>query len=935
MMRQLLGRVLAAMLVVSSAAGATAHAQAVQTGTISGVVQDSSGALLPGVTVTLTSVSQGSVRSAVTDENGRYVFPGVPVGQYRVSAALQGFQSAEATNNLVETSKTTNVSFTLGVGTLSDVIQVVGETPIVDPTTVAQTTRVTRDEFEKLPVGRSYQALMGAAPGVVGTGNANSAGALTSNNLFVIDAVDTTDPTTGTFGTNINFESIQEVSILTTAAGAEYGRAQGAIVNVVTKSGTNRFEGAAKYIFLNDKWDAQNKVSSETTGASLARTKFDKINPVYSFAGGGPIVKNHAFFFGTWELQKNTTPQRQTAGQIPEDFQQTTESKFANIRGTVQLAQGHTAWLKYHQSPTNGFVRNDYWGTTVTGDRAALTAQDQTNKSFAAQWSGVIRSNWAMEAAYSNFRILIDVGTFEPGILNNAPIFNLTDNKYYNGATFDGSVDRPRQQFNVASNWFLNLGRRTHNVKAGYDFQNLESSSQFDYPNRQFYYVDDYIQATRTPVFGPNSSREDYDSGPSASKGKIHAFFVRDKFEVTDRLSVEAGLRTETQTGSSDIGATTVDATVLAPRLSGSYALTGDGKTLMTASYGRYHASIIQNFSDAFAQVAQQTNYDNYVWNGSAFVFSNRVEVSGSSFSPNLDLKPSHVDETTIGFQRQIGSFMGAGARVIYRKWGNLIDDVRTFNPDDTINREVVNYDAAEREYKGVQFTLEKRFSNNWNAAASYTYSQTRGNHFGDTFTSLGDYIDARCRTTADLTVGEGGVIPCAEVQNGANKNGAPTYDRPHNFKLAGAYVRPVGPVNLTVGAVSELLSKFRYQKERTVNVLLPGTLSNQGSTATYYYNERGSDPLEGMEWFMDTSLEATWKIAGTHNAGFRAEIFNITDRQEKLRSNNVVWCGSGSSAACQTAIDNFGKATARTSFRGGVAGTTPRAYRFSLIYRF
>ncbi|MDQ3488043.1 MAG: carboxypeptidase regulatory-like domain-containing protein [Acidobacteriota bacterium] len=932
MLRKVLARALAALLVVG---GTGLYAQGVQTGTISGVVHDASGGVLPGVTMTMTSTAQGTVRTAVTDQNGRYVFPGVPVGQYRVGAVLQGFQAAEATNNLVETSKTTTVDFTLAVGTVTDVVQVVGETPIVDPTTVTQTTRLTRDEFEKLPVGRSYQALMGAAPGVVGTGNANSAGALTSNNLFVIDAVDTTDPTTGTFGTNINFESIQEVSILTTAAGAEYGRAQGAIVNVVTKSGTNKFEGAAKYIFLNDKWDAQNKTASETTGASLARVKFDQINPIYSFAGGGPIVKNHAFFFGTWELQKNTTPQRQTAGQIPEDFQQTTESKFANIRGTVALGAGHTAWVKYHQSPTNGFVRNDYWGTTVTGDRAALTAQDQTNESFAAQYSGVLRSNWAVEAAFSTFKINIDVGTFEPGILNNAPIFNLTDNKYYNGATFDGTVNRPRQQANVASNWFLTLGNRAHNVKAGYDFQNLESESQFDYPNRQLYIADDYIQATRTPVFGPNSSREDYDSGPSVSTGKIHAVYVRDKFEVSDRLSVEAGLRVENQTGSSDIGVSTVDTTVLAPRLSGSYALTEDSKTLVTASYGRYHASIIQNFSDAFAQVAQQTNYDNYVWNGSAFVFSNRVEVGGSSFATNLELKPSHLDESTIGFQRQIGASMGVGARFIYRKWGNLIDDVRTFNPDNTINRQVLNYDEAERDYRGMQFTLEKRFADNWNAAASYTYSRTRGNHFGDTFTTLGDYLDASCRTTADPTVGDGGVISCAEVQNGANKSGAPTYDRPHNFKLAGAYVRPVGPVNFTLGAVTEMLSKFRYQKERTVNVLLPGTVTNQGSTATYYYNERGSDPIEGMEWFLDTALEATWKIAGTHNAGFKAEVFNVTDRQEKLRSNNVVWCGSGSSAACQTAIDNFGKATARTAFRGGVAGTSPRAYRFSLIYRF
>src|SRR5690606_15890297 len=164
----------------------------------------------------------------------------------------------------------------------TDTVTVTGTIPIVDVTNVTQTTRLRRDEFEHLPVGRSYQSLVGVAAGVGGTGNVNAMGALSSNNLFVIDAVDTTDPATGTFGTSLNFEAIQEISVLTSAAGAEYGRAQGAIVNVVTRSGTNRFEGAFKYIFANDNWNAQNETRSEVTGASLARDKFDQINPVYS-----------------------------------------------------------------------------------------------------------------------------------------------------------------------------------------------------------------------------------------------------------------------------------------------------------------------------------------------------------------------------------------------------------------------------------------------------------------------------------------------------------------------------------------------------------------------------------------------------------------------------------------------------------------------------
>jgi outer membrane receptor protein involved in Fe transport len=927
-------RVLTRSLLVAAlvAVAAPTFAQPAQTGTISGTILDATGGALPGVTVTIQSQDRGFSRSTVSDENGRYVFPAVPIGPYTVTATLQGFETATATDNLVEVDKTTTVAINMKIGALTDTVQVVGETPIVDPTTVTATTRLSRDEFEKLPVGRSYQALIGAAPGVVGTGNVNSAGALTSNNQFVIDAVDTTDPTTGTFGTNLNFEAIQEVSVLTSAVGAEYGRAQGAIVNVVTKSGTNRFEGSFKYIFANDEWNAQNKTVNEVSGASLERVKFDKVNPIYSFTGGGPLWRDRAFFFGTWELQKNTTPQRQTVGQIPEDYQQTTESKFWNLRGTVQVAEGHTAWIKYYQSPTDGFVV-DYWGNS--GDRAALTAQNQTAKNWAAQWSGVIRGNWAMEAAAASYSSLITVDSFEPsGVLNSAPIFNIGDNKNYNGATFVGFVDRPREQFNVASNWFLTLGDRSHNIKVGYDFQNIESGSQFDYPNRQRYFADNYIQATRTPVFGPSSLRRDYDAGPSISTGKNHAIYARDKFEVSDRFSLEAGLRWERQSGSSDIGASTVEANTIAPRLSGTYDLSGDGKSLITGSYGRYYAGVILSFSDAFAQVAQQTNYDNYVWNGSAFVFQNRVQLSGSSFAPNLDLRPYHMDEGTIGFQRQFGRNMGAGVRFIARKWDNLIDDVRTFNPDNTINRQVLNYDEAKRNYRGVQFNLEKRFSDNWNAQASYTYSRTRGNHFDSTFSSLGDYIDAQCRTTVDLTIGNNGVIPCAEVNNGSNKEGSSTYDRPHNFKLAAAYVRPVGPVNLTIGVLTEALSKFRYEQTRTMNVLLPNG-TNQGATATYFYNERGSNPVDGMEWYMDTSFEGTWRIYDTAQAGFKAEIFNITDRQEKLRSNNVVWCGSDAGAGCATARTNFGKATSRASYRGGLAGTNTRSFRFSMIFRF
>ena len=139
----------------------------------------------------------------------------MPIGRYTVAATLQGFKTEQASGNVVETDRATIVPFTLSIGALTDTVVVTGDVPIVTQSNITATTRVRREEFEKIPVGRNYQALIGTAPGVVGTGNVNAMGALTSSNLFIVDSVDTTDPTTGTFGTNINFEAIQEVAIAT------------------------------------------------------------------------------------------------------------------------------------------------------------------------------------------------------------------------------------------------------------------------------------------------------------------------------------------------------------------------------------------------------------------------------------------------------------------------------------------------------------------------------------------------------------------------------------------------------------------------------------------------------------------------------------------------------------------------------------------------
>lgn len=900
-------------------------AQGFQVGIIGGEVKDPSGAVLPGVTVEVTNEEKGFSRSVVTDSTGRFLVPTLPIGRYRVTASLAGFQTKAVSGNLVESDRTTSVDVTLSLSAESAEITVTGEAPVVDPTNTSATTRISKDEFEKLPVGRSYQSLMAFAPGVVGGGNPNAHGSLTSTNVYLFDGVDTTDPTTGTFGSNLNFEALQEVQVITSGASAEYGRATGAILNAVTKSGSNDFEGSAKLIATNDNWDEQNKTRNQVTGASNARMKRDHMNERYSATLGGPIWRDRAWFFGAYETAKTSSAARQTAV-VAENFVQSTDTLLTNYRVTGQITPRHTIWAKYAQDPITGFVI-DYFGTNT--ELEALTGQDQGGDNASIQYAGIFGDNVSVEAMYAEATSRIDVYPYQVSSLNGgAPHFSLADSKYYNGGAFVGYVDRPREQATVSASYFANFFGSQHNLKAGADWQKLHSNNFFTFPNDQLFIDTSFDPVTRASV---PSQRRDYQSGPSQSEGDIYALYLRDKFEIGTRLFMEVGLRYEQEEGQSDIGETTIDTQTVAPRLNASFDIAGNGKSLIIGSAGRFYEYVVQSFSDNFANVPQRAIYDLFTFQNGQFVFTRRQQPTGNSFRPNTDLDPTYLDEVSLGFQQQFGATVGVGVRGIWREWGDLIEDVEDFQPGQTTTfRQTINDDQAYRQYRGLELTFEKRFSHNWNALANYTFSETEGNHFSRAFSSLRDYTSAQCRTTIDLSIGNNGIIPCSEVVSSARLSGNPGYDRPHHFKVLGGYSRPLGPVNLAIGLGGEYISGLKFSKTRAVNVLLPGTTTNAGPTLTYFYEGIGQDQLDAIH-SIDTSLEVTIPLFKLVELGVKGEAFNVTDQQEQTSVNNTVFCGqtSGASSACTTARTNFGKATARGSFQA------PRSYRLTALLRF
>ena len=910
--------IVAAALIVPS----LAFAQGFQTGAISAIVKDQTGATLPGVTVTVTSDERGTQRTGVTDTTGTAKFAVLPVGFYKIEAALSGFNNAVREHNKVDAEKTTEVPLTLALASTSETITVSGQQPVVDRTNVAANTQISTKEFERTPVGRGYQSLIVLAPGVIDQpGNPNSGnpqvhGAVNTSNVYLFDGVDSTDPTNGRFGANMNFEAIQEVSVQTAGMSAEYGRATGAVLNVITKSGTNKFEGSLKSIQTNDAWNAQNDTHNEVTGAPLARERVD--HNVYRYAAtlGGPIWRDHVWFFGAYEKTTNTGA-AQTTTVSGEEYTQTLDVKLPNYRLSAQITPTQNIWAKYDSDPINGFI-TDYWGASP--ELYSLTSQDQGGNRKTAQYSGIFGQSFTVEALYGKNTGTITVFPYKLSPLTNgAPHYNEADQKYYNGATFDGFVDRPREQFVAAGSYFTTLGGNSHNFKAGVDWQSVKSTSSFKFPNSQLYddLTFDYVNRTFEPF-----ARLDYVDAPSTSNGKITALYARDKFDVSRRLFMELGLRVEKETSKSDVGEKILDTTGWAPRVQASYDLLGTGNTILNGTLGRFYSSVVQNFADQFANVPQQTNYDLYLWNGSAYEFAQSVRAGANATQPNLGLHASYVDEVTLGAQQQLGPTVGVGARLLYRKWGNLIDDVLSFDANGQLQTTFENLPEAKRNYKGVELTFEKRFAHNWNLLANYTYSQTRGNHFGTIATPLGNFVNQNCRTVTDPSVG---TIPCQQAN--LTNDGRPTWDIPHLFNLLGSYAFNLGPVALTAGAAGLFTSGNSYSKTRSLTVLDDAGNPVSGQAVTYYYEGQGSD--RGPNWWkIDGSLEATYRILGV-DVGAKGEVFNVFNKQTPVVVSNTAWCGTTSTPACQTAVNRYGTYTSRGSFM------TPRSFRLTALVRF
>jgi carboxypeptidase family protein/TonB-dependent receptor-like protein len=285
------------------AAASPAYAQ-VATGTLTGVVTDQGHAAVPGATITVTNIDTNSRRVVSSTNEGVYTAPGLAPGRYRISVDLQGFTPLRHDGVTLATGETTRIDLAISVGSVQETVTVTANAPMLRAETASLGSVVDHENIVQLPLnGRTFITLAALEPGVALPPNSplpRINGGRPRTNEYLFDGISVLQPEPGQVAFFPVVDAIQEFKIESNSPAAEFGRFNGGVVNLTTKSGANAFHGDGFEFFRNEDLNARNWFqSSQATKPQYRRNQF-------GFTAGGPVAKDHTFFFVDYQGQRQT-----------------------------------------------------------------------------------------------------------------------------------------------------------------------------------------------------------------------------------------------------------------------------------------------------------------------------------------------------------------------------------------------------------------------------------------------------------------------------------------------------------------------------------------------------------------------------------------------------------------------------------------------------
>ncbi|MBX2797208.1 MAG: carboxypeptidase regulatory-like domain-containing protein [Myxococcales bacterium] len=306
---------------------------------------------IPQVTLRLEGENLiGGVQERQTNALGQFLFTELPPGNYNLEASKGGFGGVTVRDIRINISRTTPLTVELSTQQGEEVV-VKATRDAVDTESTSRSQILTKEFLEKIPAGRSYQTAVTFAAGVTdnGTGNPNMGGGAFNENTYMLDGVNITDPVTGTFSLNFNFDAIQQIEVLLGGYMPEYGTSLGGIINLVTRSGNNNLEYQARIFYNNGNVRPRMDERVTADGFTLAPTGFDATFQSYSVAAllSGPIVRDKAWFILSYSANRSIIANTGIAQ--ARDF----DAHYLLAKLTVQPSTEHRISAQLQTDPTN------------------------------------------------------------------------------------------------------------------------------------------------------------------------------------------------------------------------------------------------------------------------------------------------------------------------------------------------------------------------------------------------------------------------------------------------------------------------------------------------------------------------------------------------------------------------------------------------------
>jgi hypothetical protein len=851
---------------------------------------DEGGLAIPGVQVTISSPNLiGGAQAQTSNEAGRFLFSSLPPGIYVLEATKPGFSTVRNNDLQVLIGRNTSLTVEMPLEGTGDQIVVTDTRPTIDTEAVARGEVLSKEFLERVPTGRSYQSAVSATPGVLGGGNPNVSGGGMTENSYLIDGVNITDPVTGTFSLNFNFDAIEQLEVLMGVFDPEYPQNLGGIINIVTETGGNTLEFDTNIWVSNADWSPKLDARFAADGTELAPTGFDSTYQSYQFNSkvSGPIIRDRAWFIISYSMERSLIAN--VGIDLPRDY----EGHYILAKLTTQPNSAHRVTLVFQTNPTTIDNTDQYDRFTKP---EAQSRQGQGGWLVSPQWDWYISPELFVETKFTAQKIFIEImgvpcthdrdlgyhpcqedeveGAIDldtPGRFGTNNAFN-TDN-YVNFQFQDRWRFRAETKVSLLQRQF----QGSHDLKAGADVDVFLWDVVYGITGNMYFV--DLNEVSYDPDTYLNYYWFEYTSPYRMIQTGYHVgSFIQDVYKPIDNLTFRYGFRYDYSNMKSDQDIAVIDMGVFGPRFFVAWDPWGDEKTVIRGGWGRFNnlgnlaiASYLSQSGSGYKLTVGE--YFNNLESPSTYNYY--YVPNENNYSVHDKLRAPHTDEFTIGAQREIIQDLAFGtnfsARFTENVFGfdetNRIWDEDGYNLIGRSNGEGESLfrlrtpDVARRDYYQTDTSLNKIFADRWQLMSTYSYVVSRGTIL-DMY-STGMYAGLSVPPQAELSYGN-----------------LPT-DIRHQVKISGSYDIPNDPWTTQLGASLQYYSGYpvgRYYYSAyfdSVNILK----TPEGTYARL-------EPVYYLDFMVQQAIKVRrgkmWAIAMLENA--------INAQQADQVSGSYIW---------------------------------------------